>query len=247
MDKEILSLYESESFSVMSDSLWHHGLQSPWDSPGQNTGVGSLSLLQEMFPTQGLNPGLPHCRWILYQLPYKGSSRILEYVAYPFSSGSSRPRNWTGVSCIAVGFFTNWAMREARSIYTCLFKERLLRAAGMLSVGCIQLQVSSGLLQLQRTTCPRFRFFDSYLSPTTDWFGDMSISLGSEDKRNSHLGPTQYNSSVLVPEFPLGLAKTRWMHSLCFCQSNWCPSLLPFLSFFSPFFPIKALNTERIP
>jgi len=46
---------------------------SPWNSPGQNTGVGSLSLFQGIFPTQGLNPGLPHCRWILYQLSHKGS------------------------------------------------------------------------------------------------------------------------------------------------------------------------------
>ena len=46
---------------------------SPWNSPGQNTGVGSLSLLQRAFPTQGLNPGLPHCRRILYQLSQKGS------------------------------------------------------------------------------------------------------------------------------------------------------------------------------
>ena len=46
---------------------------SPWDSPGQNTGVGSLSLLQRIFPIQGLNPGLPHCRRILYQLSHKGS------------------------------------------------------------------------------------------------------------------------------------------------------------------------------
>ena len=57
---------------------------------GQNTGVGSCSLLQGISPTQGLNPGLPHCRWILYQLSHKGSPRILEWVAYPFSSGSSR-------------------------------------------------------------------------------------------------------------------------------------------------------------
>ena len=64
---------ESESYSVMSDSLWPHGLYSPWNSPGQNTGVGSLSLLQGIFPTQGLNPGLPHCRRIFYQLSHKGS------------------------------------------------------------------------------------------------------------------------------------------------------------------------------
>ena len=48
-------------------------LYSPWNSPGQNAGVGSLSLLQGIFPTQGLNTGLPHCRQILYQLSHKGS------------------------------------------------------------------------------------------------------------------------------------------------------------------------------
>ena len=51
-----------------------HGLYNPWNSPGQNTGVGSLSLFQGIFPTQGSNPGLPHYRWILYPLSYKGSS-----------------------------------------------------------------------------------------------------------------------------------------------------------------------------
>ena len=63
----------SESRSVVSESLWCHGLYSPWNSPGQNTGVGSHSLLQEIFPTQGSNPGLPHCRQILYQLSHQGS------------------------------------------------------------------------------------------------------------------------------------------------------------------------------
>ena len=53
---------ESESHSVMSNSLRPHGLYSQWNSPGQNTGVGSLSLLQGIFQTQGSNPGLPHCR-----------------------------------------------------------------------------------------------------------------------------------------------------------------------------------------
>ena len=61
---------ESESCSVVSDSLRPRGLYSPWNSPGQNTGVGSLSLLQGIFPTQGSNPGLLHCRRILYQLSH---------------------------------------------------------------------------------------------------------------------------------------------------------------------------------
>ena len=67
-----------------------------WNSPGQNTGVGSLSLLQRIYPTQGCNSGLLHCRLSLYQLSHKGSPRILEWVAYPFSMGSSWPRNRTG-------------------------------------------------------------------------------------------------------------------------------------------------------
>ena len=63
----------SEGCSVMFNSLRPHGLYSPWNSPGQNTGVSSLSLLRGIFPTQGSNPGLPHCRQILYQLSHQGS------------------------------------------------------------------------------------------------------------------------------------------------------------------------------
>ena len=82
-------------------------------SPCQNTGVGSCSFLQGIFPTQGSNPGLPLCRWILYQPSHQGRPRILEWVAYPFSRGSSWPRNQTRVSRIAGGFFTSWATGEA--------------------------------------------------------------------------------------------------------------------------------------
>ena len=65
---------ENESPSVVSDSLQCHGLYSPWNSPGQNTGVGTpLFLLQGIFPTEGSNPGLPHCEWILYQMSHKGT------------------------------------------------------------------------------------------------------------------------------------------------------------------------------
>ena len=87
-------------------------LCNPWNSPGQNTAVGNLSLLQVIFPTRGSNPGLPHCRQILYQLSQKGSPSILEWVAYPFSNRSSWPRNQTRVSCTAGRFFTNWAIRD---------------------------------------------------------------------------------------------------------------------------------------
>ena len=65
----------------MSDSLWPHGLWParllhPWDFPGKNTGVGCQFLLQGIFPTQGLNPCLLHCRWILYQLSSQGTWKI---------------------------------------------------------------------------------------------------------------------------------------------------------------------------
>ena len=59
------------------------------DSPGKSTGVGCHTLLQGTFPTQRLNPGLPHCRWILYHLSHQGSPRIMEWVAYPFSRRTS--------------------------------------------------------------------------------------------------------------------------------------------------------------
>ena len=64
--------------AVLSDSLWPHEPQPtrllcPWKSPGKNTGVGCHALLRRIFPTQGLKPGLLHCRWILYHLRHQGS------------------------------------------------------------------------------------------------------------------------------------------------------------------------------
>ena len=71
------------SRSVMSDSLWPHGFQPgrllcPWDSPGKNAGVGCHALLQGIFPTQGSNSGLPHCRQILYPLSHQGSPNYIK-------------------------------------------------------------------------------------------------------------------------------------------------------------------------
>ena len=74
---------------VTSNSLGPHGLYSSWNSLAQNTGVGSLSFLQGIFPTQGLNPGLPHCRQILYQLSHKGSPRY--WSGWPVSSPADLP------------------------------------------------------------------------------------------------------------------------------------------------------------
>ena len=83
--------------SVMSKSLQPHALQPtrllcPQDSPGKNTGVGCRFLLQRIFPTQGLNPGLPHCRQMLYHL------------SHLFVSHLSNPRNGPSVVCCEAVF-----------------------------------------------------------------------------------------------------------------------------------------------
>ena len=83
------------------------------DSPGKNTGVGCHDLFQGIFTTQGLKPSLLHCRQILYLLSHQISPWILEWAVYPFSKGSSQPRNWTRGSWIAGGFFASWTTREA--------------------------------------------------------------------------------------------------------------------------------------
>ena len=75
--------------SLIINTLQPYGVCSPWNSPGQNTGVGSCSLLQGIFPTQGSNPGPPHCRQILYQLSHQGRPRILEW--YPIPSPGELP------------------------------------------------------------------------------------------------------------------------------------------------------------
>ena len=76
------------------------------------------SLLQGIFPTQGSNPSLPHCRKILYKQTHYGSPRILEWVAFPFSRASSQLRDQTLVSHIAGRFFISWATREAQEYWS---------------------------------------------------------------------------------------------------------------------------------
>ena len=90
----MITLPESKSYSVVSNSLQSRGLNSPWDSPGQNTRVGSLSLLQGIFRIQESNLGLQHFRQILYQLSRKGN-RTPQFSSVQFShsvvSDSLRP------------------------------------------------------------------------------------------------------------------------------------------------------------
>ena len=80
------------------------GLLIPWGFSRQKNWAGLPGL-----PPSG---GFPHCKQILYCMSHQGSPRILEWVAYPVSRGTSQPRNWTRVSCIASQFFPYWATKE---------------------------------------------------------------------------------------------------------------------------------------
>ena len=114
-----------------------HGLYSPWTSPGQNTAVGSLSLLQGIFPTQGLNSSLLHFRQILYHLSHQGSPKVKVKVAqlcltlcspwtiytvhglytvhgiYMQSTGFSRQEYWSGLPCPPPGALPNPGIKPA--------------------------------------------------------------------------------------------------------------------------------------
>ena len=154
---------ESESHSVMSNSLWPHGLYSPWNCPGQNTGVGSLSLLQGVFPTQGSNPGLPHCRQILDQLSHQGSPRTLPWVSSPFSRGSSQPRDGTQVSRTAGRFLTSWATRET------LLSRHIIVSRSIRAVACVSCSCS----ETEQHSIPRMHhtlLIDSSVDGHVGWF-----------------------------------------------------------------------------
>ena len=86
---------------------------SPWKSPGKNTGVGTLSLLQGIYHP-GIKPRSPTLQADSLPAEPQGKPMNTRVGSYPFSRESSWPRNWTEVSCIAGRFFTNWAIREAQ-------------------------------------------------------------------------------------------------------------------------------------
>ena len=94
----------------MSDSMDCSRLLSPWDSPGKNTGVGSHFLLQGIFPTQGLNLGLLHCRQILYGLSHQGSHLRLSY--FP-----RHPINWSHPFATEMNWMTSLEWKNLHAIF----------------------------------------------------------------------------------------------------------------------------------
>ena len=104
----VVACFQYDEVEVkVSDSLWFPGTISPWNSPSQNTGLVSCYLLQRIVSIQGLNPGLPHCRWIFYQLIHEGSpvSNMLPFIFTPSvytchqMMTSISPPFWFGLAC----------------------------------------------------------------------------------------------------------------------------------------------------
>ena len=95
-----------------SETLWTVACQAPlsMEFSRQEYWSGLPCPPPGDLPNPGPNPGVLHCRQILYHLSHQGSPWILEWVAYPFSRGSSQHRNWTEISCIAGRFFTSWVI-----------------------------------------------------------------------------------------------------------------------------------------
>ena len=157
----------SESHSVMPETL-------SMNSPGQNTGVGSLSLLQGIFLTQVSNPGLPHCRRILYQLSHKGSPRILERVQ--FSSVQS-------LSCVRL-FATPW-------IAACQASLSITNSRSLLKLMSIELMMPSSHLILCRPLLllppipPNIRVFSNESTLHMRWpkYWSFSFSISPSNKQ----------------------------------------------------------------
>ena len=112
------TFYESESHSTVSDCFQPHGLYSPWNSPGQNTGMESHSFLQGIFPTQGLNPGLPHCKEILYQLSHQGNSKYILSPPCGMWDLSSLTRDQTRPPALEAQSLNHWTAREVSNTYS---------------------------------------------------------------------------------------------------------------------------------
>ena len=183
------------------------------DSPDKNAGVGCHALLQGIFPTKGSNPGLPHCRQILYHLSHQGNPRILEWVAYPFSRGSFWLRNWTGVSCIADRFFTSWATREALSkmveikelkSFLMKVKEESEKVGLKLNIQKTKIMASGPITSWQIDgetveTVTDFTFLDSKITADGDCHDEIKRHLLLGRKAMTNLDTILKSSDITLP------------------------------------------------
>ena len=164
----------------MSYSLRPHGLYSPWNSPGQNTGVGCLSLLQGIFPTQGSNPGLPHCRRILYQLSHQGSPNT----SIQFSSVQSLSRvrlfaTPRTAACQASLSITNsWSLFKLMSIESMMPSSHLILCHPLLFLPpippSIRIFCNESTLRMR---WPKYCSFSFSISPSKEHRGLISFRM----------------------------------------------------------------------
>ena len=180
----------SESHSVVSDSLQPHVLCRPWSSPGQNTGVGILSLLQRIFPTHGLNPGLLHSRLILYQLSHKGCPRILKWVQFSsiqsFSNVQLFVTPWTAACQASLSITNSWSLPKLRSIESVMPSNHLILCLPFLFLPSIfpSIRVFSNE-SILHIRWPKYWSFGFSISPSNeysvlisfrmDWFDLLAV------------------------------------------------------------------------
>ena len=199
-------------------------IYSPWDSPGQNTGVGSCSLLQGIFPTQGSNPSLQHCRWILPQLSYKGSPRILDWVAYPFSSRSSQESNRGLLRCRQILYQLSYQRSQEPFFLTSpdqLFKTMRTASswAEFILSGCRILQAlfqGPRILRPDWATCGR-----SYFSLTREecWLSlDFSTVTSAVDLSRARAWLTTIHATTYVRVWLCGFTVNHYMFLFPFCK-----------------------------
>ena len=218
----------------MSDSLRPHVLYRPWSSPGQNTGVGSLSLLQRIFPTQGLNPGLLHCRLILYQLSHKGSPRILKWVQFSSIQSLSNVQlfvtPWTAAHQASLSITNSWSLLKFRSIESVMPSNHLILCLPFLLLPSIFPSVrvfsNESVLHIRWPKCGSFSFsispsneYSVLISFRMDWFDFLAVQGSLESLLQHHSSKAsilQHSALFIVqllhPYMTTGKSRalTRW-------------------------------------
>ena len=147
------------------------------DSPGKNTGMASHALLQGIFPTQGSNSGLLGFRTILYHMSHQGSPRILEWVDYTFSRGTSQLRNPTRISCIVGEFFTSWATREALGTRIIKFDSWQAEAEGRMELPFNRVSVLSRWREFSRLVAQQYEYTVDHRTITI-WTAQTHLYVG---------------------------------------------------------------------
>jgi len=169
---------------------------------------------------KGLNPGLLHCRKILYHLSHTASPRILEWVTYPFSWGSSQPRNWTRVSCIAGRFFTSWATREGHiCVCMCMCVFHMYLQASSTSLSACHLSILAKKKITNYFCIPPIKM-QIFLKV---YFWTSQESVGTTDKHTKNPLRSYLWTSPVVQWLSIRLASRRTLVQFLVREDPTCP------------------------